>query len=99
MANHSLMDDTSIAAWIAEHEPEGESKLRQALNMGTIQGRRAVYVADWFRRKDDLAAAARDVIAERSATASERSASWTEVGAWAAALGTIIMLLVALLGE
>lgn len=78
--SHTLLDDSSIEAWIADNEPGGLGKLASALRTGKFQGVKAVNVQDYLHRK----AAFLQGIAEvesvtrqlRGIKAAERSAKW-----------------------
>ena len=76
---HSLLNDDSIAAWIADNEPNGEEKLRSALELGRVAGARARYVENWFRRRDAAAEQSRQAREEdhsnRSLAAAESQAT------------------------
>ncbi|MBW8469840.1 MAG: hypothetical protein K0M67_16365 [Thiobacillus sp.] len=78
--SHSLLDDASVEAWIAEREPGGLGKLASELSTGRIQGARAVHVADYLHRKASFIQGLQEVEKVtrelRAVTAAERSAKW-----------------------
>lgn len=76
----SLLDDESVEAWIANHGPDGFTKLQTALNIGRFAGARAQFVSDFIARRRAAAGAAEalaiTVREERAVAAAERSARW-----------------------
>lgn len=100
MERHSLITDESVEAWIDENDPDGASKLLQALQLGHITGARARYVAAWFDRSTAAArteqAAVEGQRAERNITAAERSANAAESAAASARVSARLALVGAL---
>lgn len=94
-AQHSLLDDDSVKAWIAENEPDGLDKLMRALEQGHISGQRASFVRSYLaslqRAEAIVQVATRDEreqhiarLIERSTVAAEDSAkAATRSAKWA----------------
>lgn len=94
MAAANLISDEGIEAWIAEHEPHGETKLLSALERGEITGARARFVTEWFNRRvragQAVAAAAQSSREERATAAAERAARWAGWALFMAAAALLV---------
>lgn len=72
---HSLLNDDSIAAWIADNEPNGEEKLRSALELGRVAGARARYVEIGFEGAMRLRSSPGKPVRKTTATGASRPQS------------------------
>lgn len=96
MGRHSLLDDASIEAWIAENEPGGLRKLQTEVNLGRISGVRASHVREYLGRKAAFDAGLLEVhrmtMEARAVKAAERSAKWS---GWAVAISLVSLAIAA----
>jgi hypothetical protein len=95
MAQHSMLDDQSIEAWIAENSPNGEQKLEMHIARGNFAGPRANNIKRYIAHKKEeraaaveqrtmAAAAEAKSLRNREIVAAEKSADHTgEAAKWA----------------
>lgn len=97
MEKHSLLDEKSIQAWIAEHDPYGMEKLWEEVEGGRITGARARTVGVFLKKKAaqaQMQADAEQVSREgRSVRAAEISAQWAKFSGVISMLALIISLI------